>query len=163
MYRFLTGRRGFWFAACFLSLGVVLGSAEAVSWGQRAPAFTLADISGKPTTLADLLRSHDAVVLALGTTWSYKFPRWMRKLQRLAERYNDGRVAVAAVFLRDRPQSVRLFANRHGIINGRVLLLVDSTGSLISPYRLREVPRLLLLDRARTSSGRVEQPWERPP
>ncbi len=118
--------------------------------GERAPSFTLADISGKPTTLSDLLRGHQVVVLALGTAWSYQFPQWMQELQRLAEHYSDGSVAVAAVFLRDKPRDVRLFANRYGLTRGEVSLLVDSTGSLIRPYGVIEIPRILLLDRTRT-------------
>ena len=142
-----------------MALALTAPPAGAISWGQRAPSFTLLDVTGNPTTLADLLRNHQAVVLALGTTWSYKFPRWTRKLQRLADRYGDGRVAVAAVFLRDQPQRVRLCAHRNGLTRGRMLLLVDSTGSLIKPYGLEEIPRLLLLDRAGTIhyDGSVER------
>lgn len=148
-----------------VSLGLVLGlltlclaspPAGAVSWGQRVPAFTLMDVYGQPTTLSNLLSSHQAVVLALGTTWSYQFPSWTRKLQKLAQRYNDGRVAVAAVFLRDNPKKVRLFANQHGLQNGQILLLVDSNGSIIPRFLEKrpdgkyEIPRLLLLDSAGT-------------
>ncbi len=144
------GRAGLWFVAGILALGLAVPQASAISWGQRAPAFTLVDVSGHPTTLGELLRNHQAVVLALGTAWSYKFPSWAKRLQRLAERYDDGRVMVAAVFLKDQPQKVRLFANRYGLNRGKILLLVDSTGSLIQPYGLREIPRLLLLDPAGT-------------
>ena len=68
----------------------------------------------------------------------------------MAEHYSDGSVAVAAVFLRDKPRDVRLFANRYGLTRGEVSLLVDSTGSLIRPYGVIEIPRILLLDRTGT-------------
>lgn len=141
------------------ALGLAAGPAVGISWGQRAPGFTLLDLQGNPTTLRDLLSRHQAVVLALGTTWSYQFPSWTQKLKRLADRYDDGRVVVAAVFLRDKPGKVRLFAHRYGIARGGMLLLVDSNGSLIMPYGLREIPRILLLDKAGTIhyDGTVEK------
>lgn len=153
------GRFFIFIVAGALVLSMTALPARAISWGQRAPSFTLTDVSGNPTTLNNLLESHEVVVLALATTWSYQFPRWAQQLKRLANRYSDGRVAVAAVFLRDKPQKVRLFAKRHGLNNGQMLLLVDSTGSLILPYGVREIPRLLLLDGAGTIhyDGTVER------
>jgi peroxiredoxin len=144
---------------CLAALALVAGPAAGISWGQRAPDFTLLDLSGRPTTLTDLLSRHDAVVLALGTTWSYQFPSWAQKLHRLADRHKDGRVVVAAVFLRDQPKKVRLFAHRHGLTRSDMLLLVDSNGSLMMPYGLREIPRILLLDKAGTVhyDGTVER------
>ena len=142
-------RSKLWLVASFFCLLVLaVPSSQAISLGHRAPAFTLIDISGRPTTLADLLSDHQAVVLAFGTSWSFQFPQWMQELQRLADRYANGRVAMVAVFLKDRPKNVRLFARRYGLTGGRVLLLVDSNGSLIRPYGLKEIPRLLILDKA---------------
>lgn len=150
MKHFLPTRLSFGLALGLLCFCLASPPAGAVSWGQRAPAFTLMDVSGHPTVLNELLGQNQAVVLALGTTWSYQFPKWAQRLKRLANRYKGGGVAVAAVFLRDKPQKVRLFANRHGLTDGSMLLLVDTNGSLIQPYGLHEIPRILLLDRAGT-------------
>lgn len=139
-----------WVIVGLVLIGMMAVPSQAVSWGQRAPAFTLTDVYGNPTALNDLLQSHQVVVLAIGTTWSYQFPNWTQKLKSLANRYNDGQVAIAAVFVRDKPKKVRLFASRHGLTKEKLLLLVDSTGSLIRPYGIHEIPRLLLLDRAGT-------------
>ncbi len=143
---FLRDERVHLFVVCLLCLVMIAAPAKAVSRGGRAPSFTLPDIFGRPIALSDLLRGRQAVVLALGTAWSYQFPQWMEELQRLADRYSDGSVAVAAVFLKDKPKSVRLFVNRYGLTRSEVFLLVDSNGSLIEPYGIREIPRILLLD-----------------
>jgi peroxiredoxin len=156
---FRFGRAGLWLIVGLVLFGITAMPAGAISWGQRAPGFTLTDISGKPTALKDLLRRNQVVVLAIGTTWSYQFPSWTQKLQSLVSRYGDGQVAVATVFVRDKPKQVRLYANRYGLARDKLLLLVDSTGSLIRPYGLHEIPRLLLLDKAGTIhyDGTVEQ------
>ena len=121
----------------------VVGRAEAADLGQKAPAFTLPDLVGKPVRLEDF-RGKRAVLINFWATWCEPCREEMPTLERLSRERRDS-LAVLAVSLdavgRDR---IRAFVRELGLT---FPILLDPEASVARQYRIRALPTSYIVDR----------------
>jgi peroxiredoxin len=108
-----------------------------------APAFTLADLDGRATSLASL--RGQAVLLYFWATWCpYCQKELPASVQDLARRYQDRKLVVLAVNIEEGRDKVRAWVKKHGVT---VPVLLDGDGEVSGEYRVTATPTAILVDR----------------
>jgi len=108
-----------------------------------APPFTLADLDGRPLSLASL--RGQTVLLYFWATWCpYCQKELPATVQELARRYRDRRLVVLAVNIQEGRDKVRAWVKMHGL---SVPVVLDSDGEVSGEYRVTATPTAVLVDR----------------
>src|SRR5579871_3140510 len=110
--------------------------------GQRAPLFALSDDRGKPVSL-DRYRGR-IVLMNLWASWCPPCRAEMPDLQRLADAYGDGGVAIVGVNEGESPTRARAFADSLGI---RFPIWIDASQRYGRTYSALGLPTTVILDR----------------
>jgi peroxiredoxin len=115
--------------------------------GNPAPAFSLADVNGKPLRLADLAGS--VVVLDFWATWCGPCKKAVRELEVIHRTYGSRGVVVIGISVdteKDAAATVRDFAAK----NGMTYLLALDDGSVKRRYGVVRIPATYIIGRDRT-------------
>ena len=122
-------------------------AAGAIGAGRPAPAFALADLDGKPVTLAQ--QKGHVVVLDFWATWCGPCRAGMPHLAEAAKTYADRGVRVFAINREEEVATIRAFLAKESLTGLRVLL--DPDGKVAAGYRVTGIPQTVVID----ASGRV--------
>jgi peroxiredoxin len=109
--------------------------------GQRAPAFTLNDLSGNPVSLESL--KGQVVMLNF---WSAACPpcrEEMPDMQRVYDDLKDDGFTILAVNVNDPPMVAAQFLGE----NGYTFPVVKDDGSVGQMYEVQYIPKTLIIDR----------------
>lgn len=124
--------------------GVSCAQREGLSVGDKAPDFTLEDLSGKNVKLSDEIGANSATLLVFWTTWCPYCREEIPELIRLNMDYKDKGLKILAIDIGESPKKVESVAKQEGI--GYTVLL-DSDNRVASQYGVMGIPANILLDK----------------
>jgi thiol-disulfide isomerase/thioredoxin len=135
---------------------IIASSASAGEPGNRAPSFTLRDLSGHPRSLSHY--PGKLVVLDFWATWCAPCRATIPELLKLQEKHADKGVVILGISLDD-PQlvsddAIRAFVNKHAM--NYPILRADA--KLIQDYFGREpplIPAAFIVDRQGRLAGKI--------
>jgi peroxiredoxin len=128
--------------------------------GERPHAFELASLDGRPVTLSE--QKGKVVLLYFWATWcpycAKELPSAIEQAYR--ERKDQG-FTVLAVNIRESREKVAGWIKERGLT---VPVVLDSDGEIISRYRVRATPTIVLIGRDGRMIGRAvgNRPWGTP-
>ncbi len=147
------GARGRW-ARRALAMGVAVGSvawagcadrARGVEVGERAPAFSAPDLSGRQVSLDDY--RGQVVLVNIWATWCGPCRVEMPSIRALYDRYRDAGLTVLAVSIDEGPgykEKVREFVDELSL---DFPILLDPESRVTRTFRTIGVPETFVLDR----------------
>lgn len=113
-----------------------------VAVGQKAPAFTLPELSGRSFTLTAPLR--EPVILDFFTTWCPPCQSEAPTLARFAARFR-GRVRLILIDRREGPPLAATFVRNYGLSSATILL--DRNDKLAAPFGVTGQPETFGIDK----------------
>lgn len=122
----------------------VFAAQEELQVGAPAPQIDLPDLQGKEFELQNLSGECKAVVVLFWGVWCPYCRELMVRLNSIYDRLQREHVEVVAVSMRESPHKVALFTN---MLKPDFPILVDEWAKLQTPYKIRDVPRVVVMDR----------------
>jgi len=103
--------------------------------------FTLPDLKGNPTSLADF--KGKLVILNFWTTWCPPCREEMPSMERLHSKYKDRGLVLLAVAVQEQPREVEDFVDQMGL---SFKVLLDEDGGVYEAYGGKFLPTTFLID-----------------
>jgi peroxiredoxin len=116
--------------------------------GEKAPDFTLKDLSGRDVTLSSF--KGKAVVLNFWATWCPYCRHERQSLKSLYEKYNDKDLVIIAVSIDKSSKTVKKYMEQHPAPH---IVLTDPEGTAAALYNVMGMPTTFLIDR----NGRINR------
>ncbi|MCX5716047.1 MAG: TlpA disulfide reductase family protein [Candidatus Omnitrophica bacterium] len=129
---------------------------EGVGIGNKAPDFTLPDISGKQVSLKDTIAANKATLLVFGATWCPYCRNEIPELKQLNSSHAKKGLKILSVDIGESPKKVESFAKQQGI---DYTVLVDEDNRVASQYGVMGIPANILVDQ----SGEIKYRGTAPP
>jgi peroxiredoxin len=110
--------------------------------GQQAPDFTLATVDGTQMSLQQ--HQGKVIFLTFWATWCIPCREEMPALQKLHETYQAQGLVVLAIDLKESPDQVKAFFDKHALFFPSLL---DTNGTVFRAYSVTGMPTTYLIDR----------------
>jgi peroxiredoxin len=125
-------------------------SPSRAAWlNDKAPDFTLTDMTGKPVSLGRLRGR--VVFINFWASWCPPCKKETPQLNELAERYKTSDLTVLAVNIDKTRGKAEEFLERIGLLHSnRLTILLDPQSTVVSSYGARAMPTSFLIDREGT-------------
>jgi len=143
-------KKAFLIFICFSMLGGVcfinLSCAQraGVDVGDKAPDFTLPDVSSGQVALQDVVKTNEATLLVFWATWCPYCRQEVPELNKINAEYQGKGLKVLAVDIGETQQKVASFIGQAGI---QYTVLLDSDNSVAGQYGVRGIPANVLVDK----------------
>lgn len=109
----------------------------------KAPAFTLKDLSDMSVSLSDF-SGEKGVFIVFTTTWCPDCITVIPDLKKIYDSYKDKNLQMFAIYIKESNSKVSEFKAGHGIA---YKILLDSDAAVASLYNIRGVPTFVVLDK----------------
>lgn len=126
----------FIFAATFSWAGII---------NQKAPEFTLKDLSGKTVSLNDYRGK--VVFIDFWASWCPPCKKEFPEINKFIQKYKDSDVAVLAVNVDKRRANVDDFLSQLPQLSKKMVVLLDTESSVISSYNAKAMPTSFIVDK----------------
>ena len=131
---------------CF-SAPIALNAAESViTKGEKAPDFTLPDLNGLKYTLSSHIGEQKLSLILIWGVWCPYCRAIMVMLKNEYAKLHGQGMQIITISIRESPSKVGLFINK---LAPGFVVLVDEWGALKDPYQIKDVPRIVILNRDR--------------
>jgi len=126
---------------------LLLSSMASAAWlNDRAPDFSLRDITGKTVTLESL--KGRVLFINFWASWCPPCKKETPELDKLAGKYKDTDLTVLAVNIDKTKDKADDFLERIGLLNSNhFTILLDPQSSVVSSYGARAMPTSFIVDR----------------
>lgn len=126
---------------------LLLSAFASAAWlNDKAPDFTLRDVTGKTVTLESL--KGRVLFINFWASWCPPCKKETPELDKLAGRYKDSDLMVMAVNIDKTRDKADEFLERIGLLHSnRLTILLDPQSSVVSSYGARAMPTSFIIDR----------------
>ncbi len=128
---------------CFIAFSVQAGEMT-IEKGKKAPDFTLPDLKGEEYTLSNHSGEYKATLIVIWGVWCPYCRAIMVELKKDYSRLKAAGMEIVSISIRESPKKVALFINK---LTPDFIVLTDEWGDLKDPYQIKDVPRIVILDR----------------
>ena len=130
---------------CLLINGASQAGQSIIEKGKTAPDFTLPDLKGEDYTLSrHIVGKHKATLLIIWGVWCPYCRAIMVMLKKEYPRLKAKGMEIITISIRESPKKIRLFINK---LKPDFIVLTDEWGDLKDPYQIKDVPRIVILDK----------------
>lgn len=136
-----------WLLSSLLLLALappLAGAVQTLEVGAPAPPIELPDLGGEIYDLQAHAGEYKAVVVLFWGVWCPYCRELMVNLKKMYAELKEQGLEVLAVSMRESPHKVRLFADK---LKPGFPVLVDEWASLKDAYHIRDVPRVVIMNR----------------
>ncbi|MCP4372419.1 MAG: TlpA family protein disulfide reductase [Deltaproteobacteria bacterium] len=112
--------------------------------GKKAPDFTLPDLKGEEYTLSRHSGEYKATLIIIWGVWCPYCRAIMVALKKDYSRLKAAGMEIVTISIRESPKKVALFINK---LAPDFIVLTDEWGDLKDSYQIKDVPRIVILDR----------------
>lgn len=117
----------------------------AVQLNNKAPEFTLKDISGRPVSLNNYRGK--IVYVNFWASWCGPCKMEFPQLQSLARKYNDSGLVILAINQDKKRSGMDEFLGKYPVSTSNMTILTDPDSSVITSYGPRAMPTSFILDK----------------
>ncbi len=115
--------------------------------GEKAPDFTLPDLNGQKYTLSMHTGEHKATLIIIWGVWCPYCRAIMVALKRDYPILKAAGMEIVSISIRESRNKVAMFIKQ---LEPSFIVLTDEWGDLKDSYQIRDVPRIVILDRGQT-------------
>ncbi len=112
--------------------------------GEKAPDFTLPDLNGQEYTLSSHKGEHKATLIIIWGVWCPYCRAIMVALKRDYPILKAAGMEIVTISIRESPNKVAMFIKQ---LEPNFIVLTDEWGDLKNSYQIKDVPRIVILDR----------------
>ena len=123
--------------------------------GDKAPDFTLEDISSSKVSLQEAAAANNATLLVFWATWCPYCRQEIPDLIKLNAEYKDKGLKILAIDIGESQKKVESFVKEQGI---SYTVLLDTDNKVASQYGIMGIPNNILLDKDGVIKYRGTQP-----
>ena len=126
---------------------VTLAATEswAVQLNNKAPEFTLNDVSGRSVSLNSL--KGKVVYINFWASWCGPCQKEFPQLESLAKKYADSGLTILAINQDKKRTSMQEFLGKFSVTPSNMIILTDPNSSVISQYGPRAMPTSYVIDK----------------
>jgi len=134
-----------WTSMVLLPLWIA-APAHAAWINDRAPEFTLPDMTGASISLPDM--KGKVVLIDFWATWCQPCKKEFPELNRLADKHKDADFVILAINLDKKKENAAEFLDRLGLtLSKNMVVLFDPGSAVVSSYAARAMPTSYILDK----------------
>ena len=115
-----------------------------VALGHTAPDFTLPNLDGVEYTLSAHKGEHKATLILVWGVWCPYCRAIMVMLKKEYAQLRAKGMEVVSISIRENPRKIAMFTKK---LNPGFVVLTDEWGDLKESYKIKDVPRVVLLDK----------------
>lgn len=127
---------------------LIATNAWAVQVNNKAPGFTLPDLSGKAISLNSL--KGKVVYINFWASWCGPCKKEFPQLEELAVKYSGDGLIILAINQDKKRSGMEEFLDKNPISSSNMMVLTDPAFSVISSYGPRAMPTSFILDKEGT-------------
>lgn len=120
------------------------GADQMLTTGETAPDFTLPDLAGKQYSLFAHKGEDEYTMLLFWGVWCPYCREIMVMLSNMHHKLRAQNISIVTISLRESPTKISLFVNK---LDSDIITLVDEWGELKNPYKIKDVPLLVVLNK----------------
>ena len=122
----------------------VFAEQSGMAVGEKVPDFTLPDLNNNEIHLQDIIIKEKYTFIIIWGVWCPYCRAIMVKLKQSYGEYKEAGLGIVAVSIMESPFKVKMFIDQ---LNPPFPVLVDEWGDLKDPYQVKDVPRVVLVNR----------------
>ncbi len=137
-------------------INVSCAQKEGLETGNKAPDFSLEDVSSNKVSLQETAKANNATLLVFWATWCPYCRQEVPELIKLNSEYKDKGLKILAIDLGESQKKVESFVKQEGI---SYTVLLDTDNKVASQYGIMGIPNNILLGK----DGVIKYRGTRPP
>jgi len=136
--------------------GISCAQREGANIGDKAPDFTLQDLSGANIKLSEVVKDNKAALLVFWATWCPYCVNEIPQLKQLNAAYGNKGLKILAIDIGEGNKKVESFAKKEGI---DYTILLDPNNGVANQYGVTGIPTNILID----NNGVIKHKGVHPP